>query len=108
MLSGQTVLVVGASGGIGRATATVLHRNLVAPADLCRPTILRFRAAGGGTVVNVTSWSTRRRAGVRRRPRVGEVTPPAGVAEVIAFPASGRSRHGTGATNDITSADSSK
>ncbi|MDQ0075527.1 SDR family oxidoreductase [Arthrobacter oryzae] len=36
---------------------------------------------------------------------LGEVTPPEDVAEVIAFLASGRSRHTTGATIDITGAD---
>jgi 3-oxoacyl-[acyl-carrier protein] reductase len=34
-----------------------------------------------------------------------EITPPSDVAEVIAFLASGRSRHSTGATVDITGAD---
>ena len=36
---------------------------------------------------------------------LGEVTPPEDVAEVIAFLASGRSRHTTGSTIDITGAD---
>jgi 3-oxoacyl-[acyl-carrier protein] reductase len=36
---------------------------------------------------------------------LGEVTPPEDVAEVITFLASGRSRHTTGATIDITGAD---
>ena len=36
---------------------------------------------------------------------MGEVTPPADVAEVVAFLASGRSPHTTGATIDITGAD---
>ncbi|MCM0616874.1 SDR family oxidoreductase [Paenarthrobacter nitroguajacolicus] len=36
---------------------------------------------------------------------LGEVTPPQDVAEVITFLASGRSRHATGATIDITGAD---
>jgi len=36
---------------------------------------------------------------------LGEPTPPQDVAEVIAFLASGRSRHSTGATIDITGAD---
>jgi NAD(P)-dependent dehydrogenase (short-subunit alcohol dehydrogenase family) len=36
---------------------------------------------------------------------LGEVTPPEDVAEVIAFLASGRARHTTGATVDITGAD---
>lgn len=36
---------------------------------------------------------------------LGEVTPPEDVAEVIVFLASGRSRHTTGATIDITGAD---
>jgi 3-oxoacyl-[acyl-carrier protein] reductase len=36
---------------------------------------------------------------------LGEPTPPEDVAEVIAFLASGRSRHSTGATIDITGAD---
>jgi 3-oxoacyl-[acyl-carrier protein] reductase len=36
---------------------------------------------------------------------LGEVTPPSDVAEMIVFLASGRSRHTTGATIDITGAD---
>lgn len=36
---------------------------------------------------------------------MGEVTPPEEVAEVVAFLASGRARHTTGATIDITGAD---
>ncbi|MFJ4028999.1 SDR family NAD(P)-dependent oxidoreductase [Paenarthrobacter sp. NPDC089989] len=36
---------------------------------------------------------------------LGEVTPPEDVAEVITFLASGRSRHSTGSTIDITGAD---
>ena len=36
---------------------------------------------------------------------LGEITPPQDVAEMIAFLASGRSRHSTGATIDITGAD---
>ena len=36
---------------------------------------------------------------------LGEITPPQDVAEVITFLASGRSRHSTGATVDITGAD---
>jgi NAD(P)-dependent dehydrogenase (short-subunit alcohol dehydrogenase family) len=36
---------------------------------------------------------------------LGEITPPQDVAEVIAFLASGRSPHTTGATIDITGAD---
>ena len=36
---------------------------------------------------------------------MGEVTPPEDVAEVIAFLASGRSPHTSGATIDVTGAD---
>ncbi|MEU6145605.1 SDR family oxidoreductase [Streptomyces sp. NPDC047081] len=36
---------------------------------------------------------------------LGEITPPGDVAEMIVFLASGRSRHSTGATIDITGAD---
>ncbi|MGW2524633.1 SDR family oxidoreductase [Streptomyces sp. NPDC001617] len=35
---------------------------------------------------------------------LGEITPPQDVAEMIVFRASGRSRHATGATIDITGA----
>ncbi|WP_253250397.1 SDR family NAD(P)-dependent oxidoreductase [Arthrobacter globiformis] len=131
--------------------------NLMAPADLCREAILGFRERGGGIIVNVTSRSAHRgddaghlaygaakggllalTKGIARGygkdnilayavapgwvatdiagdlatdPSVlaglplGEVTPAEDVAEVIAFLASGRSRHTTGATIDITGAD---
>lgn len=134
-----------------------LELNLVAPADLCRAAILHFKDAGGGVVVNVTSRSAHRgddaehlaygaakggllaltkgiargyghdgvlayavapgwvatdiagHAGsgvsVGRELPLGELTPPEDVAEVIVFLASGRSRHATGATIDITGAD---
>jgi NAD(P)-dependent dehydrogenase (short-subunit alcohol dehydrogenase family) len=36
---------------------------------------------------------------------LGEVTPPEDVAKTMAFLASGRARHATGATIDITGAD---
>lgn len=36
---------------------------------------------------------------------LGEITPASDVAEMIAFLATGRSRHSTGATIDITGAD---
>lgn len=134
-----------------------LELNLLAPADLCREAILEFRSRGGGIIVNVTSRSAHRgddaehlaygavKGGLLALTKgiahgygkdnilayavapgwvatdiaahlspddgllsslpLGEVTPPEDVAEVIAFLASGRSRHSTGATIDITGAD---
>lgn len=134
-----------------------LELNLIAPADLCRAAVLHFRAVGGGTIVNVASRSAHRgddadhlaygaakggllaltkgiargfgKDGVLayavapgwvgtdiaahlssgdpmlRNLPLGEVTPPEDVAELIAFLASGRSRHTTGATIDVTGAD---
>jgi len=131
--------------------------NLLAPADLCQQAILGFRERGGGIIVNVTSRSAHRgddaahlaygaaKGGLLALTKgiargygkdnilayavapgwvateiagdlatdpallaalpLGEVTPPEDVAEVIAFLASGRSRHTTGATIDITGAD---
>lgn len=131
--------------------------NLLAPADLCREAILGFRERGGGIIVNVASRSSHRgddaehlaygaakggllalTKGIARGYAkdnilayavapgwvatdisahispddpmlaglpLGEVTPPEDVAEVITFLASGRSRHTTGATIDITGAD---
>jgi len=131
--------------------------NLLAPADLCREAILGFRKRGGGIIVNVTSRSAHRgddaehiaygaakggllalTKGIARgygkdnilayavapgwvatdisahiSPEdpmlsglpLGEVTPPEDVAEMITFLASGRTRHTTGATIDITGAD---
>lgn len=137
--------------------AANLALNLQAPADLCRAAVLHFREHGGGAVVNVASRSSHRGddaehlaygaakggllaltkgiargfaaenilayavapgwvgtgigahvSGDQERLRnlpLGEITPPGDVAEVIAFLASGRSRHTTGATIDITGAD---
>ncbi|OFI39524.1 short-chain dehydrogenase [Arthrobacter sp. SW1] len=134
-----------------------LQLNLQAPADLCREAILHFRARGGGVVVNVASRSAHRgddaghlaygaaKGGLLALTKgiargygrdgilayavapgwvatdiaaaggidesllaglpLGEVTPPEDVAEAIAFLASGRSRHSTGSTLDITGAD---
>ncbi|MFF0903360.1 UNVERIFIED_CONTAM: SDR family oxidoreductase [Kocuria sp. CPCC 205316] len=134
-----------------------LALNLQAPADLCRAAVLHFQEHGGGAVVNVASRSSHRgddaehlaygaakggllalTKGIARgfaadnilayavapgwvgtglsahlsdeQDRLDslplrEMTPPADVAEVIAFLASGRSRHTTGATVDITGAD---
>jgi NAD(P)-dependent dehydrogenase (short-subunit alcohol dehydrogenase family) len=131
--------------------------NLLAPADLCREAILGFRERGGGIIVNVTSRSAHRgddaehlaygaaKGGLLALTKgiargygkdnilayavapgwvatdisahvaddgpmlsglpLGEVTPPEDVAEMITFLASGRSRHTTGATIDITGAD---
>ncbi|MFE4542717.1 SDR family NAD(P)-dependent oxidoreductase [Arthrobacter sp. NPDC056727] len=127
--------------------------NLLAPADLCREAILGFRTRSGGIIINVTSRSAHRgddaehlahgaaKGGLlaltkgiargyaeenvlayavapgrvatdisRAHPApaslpLGEVTPPEDVAEAIAFLASGRSRHATGATIDITGGD---
>lgn len=131
--------------------------NLLAPADLCRLAILGFREGGGGIIVNITSRSAHRGddaehlaygaakggllaltkgiargfgkenilayavapgwvatdiagdlaadAAVLAGLPLGEVTPPDDVAEVVAFLASGRSRHSTGSTIDITGAD---
>lgn len=137
--------------------AANLELNLLAPADLCREAILGFRSRGGGIIINVTSRSAHRGDdaehlaygaakggllaltkgiargygkdnilayavapgwvatdiaahlcpddGLHEGLPLGEVTPPEDVAEVIAFLASGRSRHTTGATIDITGAD---
>lgn len=131
--------------------------NLLAPADLCRQAILGFRRQGGGIIINVTSRSAHRgddaghlaygaaKGGLLALTKgiargygkenilayavspgwvatdisahipaddptlqdlpLGEVTPPEDIAEMIAFLASGRSRHTTGATIDITGAD---
>lgn len=134
-----------------------LALNLQAPADLCRAAILHFQEHGGGAIVNVASRSSHRgddaehlaygaakggllalTKGIARGYAadnilayavapgwvgtgisahltddqhrldglpLGEITPPGDVAEVIVFLASGRSRHTTGATIDITGAD---
>lgn len=136
---------------------TNLTLNLQAPADLCRLAIDHFRSSGGGTIVNVVSRSAHRGddvdhlaygaakggllaltkgiargfgsdgvlayavapgwvatelaagaapdAAVLRDLPLGELVPPEDVAEVIVFLASGRSRHSTGSTIDISGAD---
>lgn len=130
-----------------------LALNLTAPADLCRFAVEHFASRGAGSIVSVTSRSAHRgddvdhlaygaaKAGLQALTKgiakecardgvlayavapgwvatelaagateasalpLGEVTPPQDVAEMIVFLASGRSRHTTGATIDITGAD---
>ncbi|WP_415853309.1 SDR family NAD(P)-dependent oxidoreductase [Sinomonas sp. G460-2] len=130
--------------------------NIIAPADLTRYAIRHFQERNGGIIVNVASRSSHRgdnpgyfgygaakgallslSRGVARgyakdgvlsyavapawvatsltgKPvtaeaaaalPLGEVIPPEDVAETIAFLASGRARHTTGTTVDITGAD---
>ena len=118
--------------GWAQGWAANVALNLVAPAELCRLAIQHYRSRSGGVLINVTSRSAHRgddpdhlAYGLCGRTRLGsheiaaeaesdvdearlplgEVTPPQDVAEVIAFLASGRSPHTTGATIDITGAD---
>jgi 3-oxoacyl-[acyl-carrier protein] reductase len=69
-----------------------------------RDNILAYAVAPGWVGTGIASHVTLDAERVAGLP-LGEVTPPQDVAEVITFLASGRSRHTTGATIDITGAD---
>jgi NAD(P)-dependent dehydrogenase (short-subunit alcohol dehydrogenase family) len=69
-----------------------------------RDKVLAYAVAPGWVATDLAGDAPEVSAMAARLP-LGEVTPPQDVAEVIAFLASGRSRHTTGATIDITGAD---
>lgn len=69
-----------------------------------RENILAYAVAPGWVATDISAHISPNDPMLAALP-LGEVTPPADVAEVIAFLASGRSRHTTGATIDITGAD---
>ena len=69
-----------------------------------REGILAYAVAPGWVATDIAAAGGVDDGGLAHLP-LGEVTPPEDVAEVIAFLASGRSRHTTGATVDITGAD---
>jgi NAD(P)-dependent dehydrogenase (short-subunit alcohol dehydrogenase family) len=66
--------------------------------------ILAYAVAPGWVATDIAAHLSPGGASLSGLP-LGEVTPPEDVAEVITFLASGRSRHSTGATVDITGAD---
>jgi 3-oxoacyl-[acyl-carrier protein] reductase len=65
--------------------------------------VLAYAVAPGWVATDLASDSDA--SSVAAHLPMGEVTPPQEVAEVIAFLATGRARHTTGATIDITGAD---
>ncbi|TQJ34195.1 SDR family NAD(P)-dependent oxidoreductase [Arthrobacter sp. SLBN-122] len=69
-----------------------------------RENILAYAVAPGWVATDIAGDLATDPAVLEGLP-LGEVTPPGDVAEVIAFLASARSRHTTGATIDITGAD---
>ena len=92
-----------------------LALNLIAPVDLTRYAIAHFRdhaVVRSSTwpvdrltaVTTPSTWPTAPQGAIAELP-LGEVTPPEDVAKTMAFLASGRARHATGATVDITGAD---
>ncbi|WP_458114272.1 SDR family oxidoreductase [Arthrobacter sp. R1-13] len=66
--------------------------------------VLAYAIAPGWVAPDIAAHLTPERSILQGLP-LREVTPPEDVAEVITFLASGRSRHTTGATIDITGAD---
>jgi NAD(P)-dependent dehydrogenase (short-subunit alcohol dehydrogenase family) len=66
--------------------------------------ILAYAVAPGWVATDISSHISPDDPLLQTLP-LGEVTPPEDIAEMIAFLASGRSRHTTGATIDITGAD---
>jgi NAD(P)-dependent dehydrogenase (short-subunit alcohol dehydrogenase family) len=66
--------------------------------------ILAYAVAPGWVSTDISSHIAPDDPMLQRLP-LGEITPPEDIAEMIAFLASGRSRHTTGATIDITGAD---
>src|SRR5919108_323014 len=123
-LRDRTILVTGGSRGIGAATVRALHRDgatvvlsygsnkeaarAVATSLGERVLLLHADLAVPGSADRL--WDEALAADhlaatdASALP-LGEPTPPEDVAEVIAFLASGRSRHSTGTTIDITGAD---
>lgn len=69
-----------------------------------RDNILAYAVAPGWVGTGLATHLSTDQEQLRGLP-LGEITPPQDVAEVITFLASGRSRHSTGATIDITGAD---
>ncbi len=65
--------------------------------------ILAYAVAPGWVAAEIAEGADL--AGLSAALPMREITPPADVAEVVAFRASGRSPHTTGATIDITGAD---
>ncbi|PZT71177.1 SDR family NAD(P)-dependent oxidoreductase [Streptomyces sp. SW4] len=63
--------------------------------------VLAYAVTPGWVATDLTASGAADTSGVP----LGEMTPPQDVAEMITFLASGRSRHATGATIDITGAD---
>ncbi|GAA1057252.1 epimerase [Agromyces luteolus] len=66
--------------------------------------VLAYAIAPGWVATDIAA-SDPANAGIAATLPLGEITPASDVAEMIAFLASGRSRHTTGATIDITGAD---
>lgn len=71
---------------------------------LGKDNVLAYAVAPGWVGTGISSHLSHDREQLRALP-LGDITPPQDVAEVITFLASGRSRHTTGATIDITGAD---
>jgi NAD(P)-dependent dehydrogenase (short-subunit alcohol dehydrogenase family) len=91
-------------GAYGAAKGGLLALTKGIARGYAKENILAYAVAPGWVATDISAHISPGDPMLKGLP-LGEVTPPEDVAEVITFLASGRSRHTTGATIDITGGD---